>query len=106
MASQFPDQGSNLHPARGRRSLTQGKAGEVPCTVAFPYFCKKDPCICVSHVGLGKSRPALRIAPNAVERQVTSYLSPEVVQRFLNERWESAASMMAAVYFAQWMVPT
>lgn len=96
-----------IKPAsRSWKVKSQGKAREVPCTVAFSYFCKKDPCMCVSHVGLGKSRPALRTAPNAVECKVTSYLSPEMVQRFLNERWKSAASMMAAVYFAQWMVPT
>lgn len=50
------------------------EAREIPAIVAASYFCKKrkDPCICVSfHVGLGKSRPALRIAPNTVEHKVT-----------------------------------
>lgn len=91
--------GSMWHPSPQTRDRTHitlvegevsitGRPGRSPLLLPFHTFVKrKDPCICVSHVGLGKSRPALRIAPNTVEHKVTSYLSHEMVQRFLNERW-------------------
>ena len=71
----------------------EGSAEVHPLLLLFCTFIKrKDQSIWISHLGLGKSRPALTIAPNIVERKVMSYLAPEMVQRFLNERWRISHS--------------